>query len=267
MNMKEKLKMKQYCTGKLHGTAVFLDIRNFLGISSILEDENICKFVIDVMEPLSICVIKHGGKVCQIQGDGIMSIFKKENNPNHAISAVECALDMQNILEKLNPIEMDGVRIPLKARIGICSGDMYACFLNIQDYSEYLILGKSVNLASRYQNINKHYNTKILVDESVFSYIKENIITRKLDKFKIEGCNDNKQLYEILYDRREDKLKQKIKVYYEKGLVSYLQGNLDDAIHWFSMVSEDKASYLMMERCQEMKFLRDAKAKEEKKKE
>ncbi|MFA6617942.1 MAG: adenylate/guanylate cyclase domain-containing protein [Candidatus Neomarinimicrobiota bacterium] len=264
--MKGKLKMKRYCTGKLHGTAVFLDIRNFLGISGILENEKICKFVIDVMEPLSYCVIKHSGRVCQIQGDGIMAIFEHNDNPHHAISAVECALDMQAILDKLNPIEMDGIRIPLKARIGVCCGDMYACFLNVQGHKEYLVLGKSVNLASRYQNINKHYNTKILVDESVFSYIKEYIITRKLDNVKIEGCGDNKQLYEILYDRREEEHRHRIKAHYEKGLVNYLQGNLDDAIHWFSMVSEDKASYLMMERCQEMKILQDVKAKEAKKK-
>lgn len=264
--MKGKLKMKRYCTGKLHGTAIFLDIRNFLRISSLLEDEKICRFVIDVMEPLSDCVIKHKGKVCQIQGDGIMAIFETEDNPDHAISAVECALDMQAILDKLNPIEMAGIRIPLKARIGICCGDMYACMLNVHDRPEYLVLGKSVNLASRYQNINKHYNTKILVDETVFTYIKQNIITRKLDKIKIEGCNEDKQLYEILYDRREDEAKKRIKAHYEKGLVSYLQGNLDDAIHWFSTVSEDKASYLMMERCQGMKFLQDIKAKAEKKK-
>jgi adenylate cyclase len=264
--VKEKLKMKRYCTGKLHGTTVFLDIRNFLGISGLLENEKICKFVIDVMEPLSHCVVKHGGKVCQIQGDGIMAIFESENNPNHAISAVESALDMQAILDKLNPIEMAGIRIPLKARIGICSGDMYACLLNVHDHREYLVLGKSVNLASRYQNINKHYNTKILVDETVFTYIKQHIITRKLDKVKIEGCDEDKQLYEILYDRREDEIKQRVKAHYEKGLVSYLQGNLDDAIHWFSTVSEDKASYLMMERCEEMKFLQDVKAKAEKKK-
>lgn len=266
MNMKGKLKMKRYCTGKLHGTAVFLDIRNFLGISGLLENEEICKFVINVMEPLSDCVVKHGGKVCQIQGDGIMAIFSEEDNSNHAISAVESALDMQAILDKLNPIEMSGIRIPLKARIGICSGDMYACLLNVQNHREYLVLGKSVNLASRYQNINKHYNTKILVDETVFSYIKQNIITRKLDKIKIEGCCEDKQLYEILYDRCEDEVKQRVKLHYEKGIVSYLQGNLDDAIHWFSVVSEDKASYLMMERCHEMKLLQEVKAKAKAKK-
>ncbi len=260
--MKGSSKMKCLNTGKLHGTAVFLDIRNFLGISGLLQDEKICSFVIEVMEPLSKCVVKHRGRVCQIQGDGIMAVFDSKESPGHAISAVECALEMQSILNKLNPIDMSGVRIPLKARIGVCSGEMYACYLNVQDRKEYLILGKSVNLASRYQNINKHYNTKILVDETVFTYIKHVIITRKLDVVKIDGCCEGKQLYEVLHDRREDDEKQRIKTHYEKGIICYLQENYDDAIHWFSEVAEDTASYLMIERCREKKILKDLKKSE-----
>ena len=262
--MKGSNKMKCLNTGKLHGTAVFLDIRNFLGISGLLQNDEICKFVINVMEPLSACVYKHRGRVCQIQGDGIMAVFDSNEVPGHSLSAVECALEMQSILDKLNPLDMAGVRIPLKARIGVCCGDMYACYLNIKDRKEYLILGKSVNLASRYQNINKHYNTKILVDETVFSYIKHVIITRKLDLISIEGCCEGKQLYEVLHDQRSDKEKQRVKIHYEKGIICYLQENYDDAIHWFSAVAEDTASYLMMERCHEKKFLEGLKRDEEK---
>lgn len=246
--------MKEHSTGNMIGTALFIDIKNFLGISEILKPKEIYRFVTNVVEPLSDCIEEHKGYVCQIQGDAIMAVFDGNHNDRHAEDAVECAISMQAILDKMNPINIANIRIPLSAKIGICSGEMYACHINIKQRKEFIVLGKSINLASRYQEINKYYNTKILIDESVFPYIKKSSITRKLDKIEIEGCVEKKQIYEVFYtDTSQDAAILK-KAHYEKGLACYFQGNWDAAIEWFSMISEDKASYTMIKRCQERKM-------------
>ena len=245
--------MKEHSTGKLLGTTLFIDIRNFFGICEVLKPKEIYCFVMRVIEPLAESVQKHHGYVCQVQGDAIMAVFDGTNNENHAEDAVECALDMQSILDKMNPIKISNIRIPLSAKIGLCTGEMYACYINIKNRREYTVLGKSINLASRYQQINKYYDTKILIDDSVFPYIKKSSITRKLDKIEIEGCAEKKQIYEVFYTSRSNKDALQTKAHYEKGLACYFQGDWDAAIEWFSMIAEDKASYTMIKRCQERK--------------
>lgn len=249
--------MKEIAIGDVQGTVLFIDIKNFLGISGVLSPKETCQFIMQVVEPLSDSIKEHHGHVCQVQGDAIMAVFiQVEQEDDHARKAIECALEMQKILDHLNPVCISNINVPLSARIGICSGEMYGCYIRVAGRKEYTVLGKTVNLASRYQKINKYYNTKILIDDSVFAYIKNEITTRKLDKVNIEGCDNAIQIYEVLYSRyaqNEDEVRKKI--HYEKGLTCYLQGNWDDAIEWFSRVEEDKASYLMIKRCKERKAL------------
>jgi len=257
--VKGKGAMKKFAMGNIHGTVLFIDIKNFLGISGILNPKNTCQFVMQVIEPLSDSIQNHHGYVCQIQGDAIMAVFGLEKkDDHHAYYAVECALEMQKILNMINPVKINDICIPVSARIGICSGDLYACQLYVAGKREFTVLGKTVNLASRYQKINKYYDTKILIDESVFAYIKNDIVTRKLDKIEIEGCKELVQVYEVVFFRvtgnEEDTLK---KAHYEKGLAYYFQGNWDEAIECFSRVAENKASYLMIKRCKYNKALQE----------
>ena len=251
--------MKKIATGDMQGTVLFIDIKNFLGISGILNPKKTCQFVMQVIEPLSDSIQNHHGYVCQIQGDAIMAVFGLEKkNERHAYHAVECALEMQKILNALNPIKINDICIPVSARIGICSGDLYACEIRVAGKREFTVLGKTANLASRYQKINKYFGTKILIDETVFAYIKNDIVTRKLDKVEIDGCAELVQVYEVIFSRitsdEEDTLK---KTHYEKGLAYYLQGNWDEAIEYFSRVEEDQASYLMIKRCKYNKALQE----------
>ncbi|MEA2076824.1 MAG: adenylate/guanylate cyclase domain-containing protein [Candidatus Marinimicrobia bacterium] len=253
--MKDVKAMKEIATGDTQGTVLFIDIKNFLGISGILSPKETCQFIIQAIEPLSESIKDHNGYVCQIQGDAIMAVFvQMKAEGKHAIHAIECALELQMILDTLNPIHVGNIRVPLSARVGLCSGDLYSCYINVADRREFTILGKTVNLASRYQKLNKYYDTKILIDESVFAYIKNDIVTRKLDKVKIEGCNETIQIHEVLFSRTaKDKNSIREKADYEKGLAKYLQGDWDDAITCFSRVEEDRASYCMIKRCKERK--------------
>ena len=253
--MKDFRAMENFIVGDMVGTVLFLDIKNFLGISEILTPRETYQFIKKVMTPLTTCVSKYKGYVCQIQGDAIMAVFGHDSSStDHANYAVKCALEQQQIISELNPVLINKYKVPLSARIGICSGPMYACFVRILGKIEYTVLSKTVNIASRLQKINKQYETNILIDESVFGYIKRNIVTRKLDMVDIDGCSELLRVYEILFLRagcHAEIIRQK--EYYEKGLEYYLQGEWDHAITWFSQVAEDKASYLMIERCKKQK--------------
>lgn len=243
-------------TGNFYGTVLFVDIKNFLGISDILKPEEIRNFIFKAINPLSKCIKDKNGYICQIQGDAILAVFglEKELAGDHAKAAIDCALDIQRTLNKLNPIVIGDLYVPIAASIGISSGDMYACHINVEGHKEFTVLGKTVNLASRYQKLNKLYGTNILIDEAVFAYIKGQIATRRLDKVDINGCSQPVNLYEVLVlENRRNKESVWIRQQYEKGLVSYLREEWDKAMERFQRVSEDNAYYKMLKRCKEQK--------------
>lgn len=247
--------MKDFKTGNFKGTVLFIDIRNYLGISNILSPKETCKFIFRVIEPLCDCIKAHNGYICQIQGDAILAIFGLESTAeNHASAAVDCALSLQVILNNMNPININHVRVPLSASVGISTGSMYACNIHVGDRREFTVLGRTVNMASRYQKLNKHYNTNILIDETVFAYIKKDIATRKLDKVNIEGCSEPVGLFEVLYlQTGSEKYMNKSKLYFKKGLINYIRREWDEAIENFSHVSEDRVCYRMIRFCKERK--------------
>jgi class 3 adenylate cyclase len=239
-------------TGNFYGTVLFVDIKNFLNISEILKPEDIRKFILKAIDPMSKCIKEKNGYICQIQGDAILAIFglDKGSNRNHAKDAIDCGLEIQKTLNKLNPIVIGRLCIPIKTSIGICSGNMYACHINVEGHKEFTVLGRTVNLASRYQKLNKHYGTNILIDETVFAYIKGQIATRKMDNVCIDGCSTPVNLYEvIIVDNVRNKEKAWRKRQYEKGLVYYLREEWDKAMEKFQRVSEDNVYYKMLKRC------------------
>ena len=249
--MSEFQKKDEYRIGDLTGSVLFLDIENFMGISDALTPAETYQFIHSVIRPLTDIVRRHNGHICQIQGDAIMALFGHTfSSSEHARSAICCALEQQALVRQLNPVVINKYKIPLSVRIGICSGPLYAVYSDISGKTEYTVLGRTANIASRLQKINKRYNTNILIDESLISYIRNDIVTRKLDYVHPEGCKEVLPVYEVLFlcsEQRTEILRQKDK--YEEGLEYYFQGKWEQAISCFSLISEDKASYLMMERC------------------
>ncbi|MFO7841659.1 MAG: adenylate/guanylate cyclase domain-containing protein [Fidelibacterota bacterium] len=253
--MKEKRIMEKFYVGNIDGTVSFLDIENYLGITEFLSPEETHEYISKTISPLADCVKKHQGYVCQVQGDCIMAVFGHNNNcTRHALCAANCALEQQELIEKINPVPVNSYKLPLAARIGISSGPMYACYCETNANADYTVLGKKVNIAARLQKINKRYATNILIDETVFANIKENIITRELDMVKIDGCTETMRLYEVL--STADNCEKEIvnwKEYYEEGLRYYFCGEWNRAIQCFSRIEDDKASYMMIERCKRRK--------------
>ncbi len=257
--MNNEQSMENFHTGEIEATVLFLDIENFTGITEILCPGETYQFIRKVILPLTECVKKHNGYVCQVQGDAIMAVFGHDDTSSgHARNAVQCAREQRTEVQKLNPVLISDYRIPLSVRIGISSGPMYACYNALPDRKEYTVLGRKVNIAFRLQEINKRYGTNILIDASTFAYIKTGVLTRKLDRVKISGCSGTLPVYEVLTPavHCSEKAFQR-KEYYEKGLEHYRSGNWDRAIHFFSRIAEDKASYIMIERCKKHKAATD----------
>lgn len=148
---------------------LFSDIRGFTSLSETLSPEALITLLNRYMSRMVDVVIANGGMVNKFGGDSLLAIFGTPLNQaeDHAACAVRTALQMNESLADFN-LEQEKTGAPtLKIGIGIATGPAVAGNVGGQGRIEYTVIGDTVNLAARLQDLTKQAGHGILVSASV----------------------------------------------------------------------------------------------------
>jgi len=69
------------------------------------------------------------------------------------------------------------------------------------DLFDYTVLGDTVNLASRLEEANKQFGTRILISSSVYEKVAGKAEARPLGKISVKGKTEEVDVYELLVVR------------------------------------------------------------------
>jgi adenylate cyclase len=131
----------------------------------------------------------------QCSGDAIVAIFgvpiarrDDEEISQDAINAVRCGLAMETLLRDLNRRWLDQNRLTTAMRIGIYTGLMVAGNLGGADRVEYVVIGDTVNVASRLESFDKELfdpdladsPCRILIGETTLRYLDNRFQTKRV---------------------------------------------------------------------------------------
>ena len=169
-----------------HVSIMFLDIRGFTPFSENKKPEDIVAYQNSVFGFMIESVNKHHGIVNQILGDGFMATFGAPVSiGNNSDNAVNAALEIIDILDKKN---RSGEIVETKIGIGIHAGDVVAGNVGTAARKQYSISGNTVILASRIEQLNKIYNSQVLISEEVLNELsRTNIQNTPLGKVEVKG--------------------------------------------------------------------------------
>jgi adenylate cyclase len=176
-------------------TILFLDIEGFTTLSERLEPKRLVgtlnQFYAAVAEPLT----RHDGAIVQFQGDAVLATFNAPRlNPEHAANAVRAALEIQALLGTRT--FSDG--IPLRARIGINTGQVVHGLIGTPDRLGYTVIGDEVNLAARLEALNKDYGSSIIVSgETHVRAGQEQFAFTLLDEVTVRGRTTSTRIYTV----------------------------------------------------------------------
>lgn len=187
--------------GELQTASIlFCDIRGFTHISEKLEPKQVVLWLNQYFQRMEECISSESGIINKFIGDAILAIFGIPIDvDNPSLAAVKCALKMKDSLTKLNT-EFVKENLPeIRFGIGIHTGKVLAGSVGSFSRSEYTVIGDTVNISSRIENLCKEYNTFLLFTEQV----KENILPffeniKFLGNVDIRGRENKINLYTLI---------------------------------------------------------------------
>jgi adenylate cyclase len=176
---------------------MFLDIRQFTPFVENHQPEEVVAYLNTLFGFMIDIVQSHHGVINQFLGDGFMATFGAPVSiGNSSQHATEASLEIMEMLNR----ELKKGNIP-ETRIGIGLHYDEAVTGNIgsSKRKQYSITGKVVIMASRIEQLNKKYDTTLLISEEVFNQL--NSLTQDtfnwLDASKIKGSEKLVSLYKF----------------------------------------------------------------------
>ena len=177
---------------------MFFDIRQFTPFVEQHEPEEVVNYLNTLFGFMIDIVQSHHGVINQFLGDGFMATFgapvSLENSSRHAVDAA------REIIGKIEDEYKKG-NIP-KTRLGIGLHYDEAVTGNIGSSvrKQYSITGKVVIMASRIEQLNKKYNTNLLISKEVCDELEKDTQNHFvwLENAKIKGSEKLVSLYKYI---------------------------------------------------------------------
>ncbi len=169
-------------------TMLFCDLTGFSALCERLPPEGVAEVINLYATEMARTVMDHGGTVDKFIGDAVMAFWGAPlPDADHAANAVRAALSMQQAMEQLQPrfSAMGAGRLEL--RIGINSGPAVVGNMGSARRFTYTALGDAVNLASRLEEANKVYRTRILLSGSTAGLLPPELGLRHIDRVRVRG--------------------------------------------------------------------------------
>ena len=179
-----------------------------------------------------------------------MALFGEE-----AERAIDAAVEMLDNLAILNKEK----NMSLSVGIGINTGEIILGIMGGKTHLSCTVIGDAVNAASRIEELNKTYETRILIGEMTKKSLSNpsNYNLRLIDYAYIKGRSVPIEIWEVCKGDTEEiqRLKMQTLEIFNRGRECYMNNDFDTALFLFENCFErnpaDSVSKLYMRRCQE----------------
>jgi class 3 adenylate cyclase len=150
-------------TEELEVTVLMSDIRGYSAIAERISPTLLAAQLNEHRAAMNHAVLNEGGTVMQFVGDAVMAVFGAPfPQADHADRALAAALAMHRAQDELSARWRESDREQFELGIGLSTGKAAAALLGSEERLEYTLVGDTVNLSQRLQDMARPGGRTIL---------------------------------------------------------------------------------------------------------
>jgi adenylate cyclase len=185
-------------------TVLFCDIRGFSHISELMGPQEIIRFLIAFLTPMTDILLARRATIDKYIGDAILAFWNAPlDDPDQHENAARAALEMVDRLDRLNETmpERKDASWPGRVEIGIGLNAGPCCVGNMGSARRlsYSLIGDTVNLASRIEGLTKAYGVRILLGEELAQGLPAFAVV-EVDRVRVVGREKPATVHALLGD-------------------------------------------------------------------
>ncbi|RYB01979.1 adenylate/guanylate cyclase domain-containing protein [Lichenibacterium ramalinae] len=178
---------------------MFTDIDGFTGLSEALAPDELLSQLSRYFAEISDEILASGGTLDKFIGDSVMAFWPlPPEGPGRAGAVCRSVVAAARRVEALNAAFAAEGRPVLSTRFGLHLGEALVGSVGTPDRMNYTVLGHTVNVASRIEQLNKDYGTRILVSGALRDAAGPAFAFRHVAARPVRGTQDSIDLYELL---------------------------------------------------------------------
>jgi class 3 adenylate cyclase/ActR/RegA family two-component response regulator len=155
-------------TERLTVTVLMSDVRGYSGIAEHTDPAVLAGQLNAHREQMNAAILAQGGTVMQYVGDAVMAVFgAPDPHPAHASCAVRAAVAMHERQRELDLAWQSTGLEPFGLGIGLSTGPVAAALLGSAERLEYTVVGDTVNLAQRLQDLARPAGNTVASEATV----------------------------------------------------------------------------------------------------
>jgi adenylate cyclase len=177
-------------------TVMFADLRGFTPIAESLPPDSVVDMLNNHFGVMTDIIEEFNGTINEFYGDGILAFFGAPMElENHARAALQCAVRMQALMDRVNQLNADAGLPGLAMGIGINTGNVVIGNIGAHTRSKYGIVGSPVNLAARIQS--NASAGEVLVSGASLEAAGGGIETGEERTIQAKGIDDPVRVYQV----------------------------------------------------------------------
>ncbi|MFA6304091.1 MAG: adenylate/guanylate cyclase domain-containing protein [Legionella sp.] len=180
----------------LEMTVLFADIRSFTSISETLDAVNVKHLLNTFFTPITEIIFSFRGTIDKYVGDMVVAFWGAPiEDKDHAKNAILTSLTIFKKLPEINSKMIEANLPAVNIGVGLSTGLMNVGDMGSEFRRAYTVLGDTVNLGSRLQDLTKFYKVNVLVSTATQAG-QTDFIWRPIDKVSVKGRKTALIIYE-----------------------------------------------------------------------
>lgn len=253
--------IKRGDNAQMNMSILFSDIKKFSALSETRTPEDTFNLLNNYILQMEAPINKYDGFVDKYIGDAIMALFheNQENGRTSSDRALMAAIEMRQELEEFNKEQKKGEMVSINIGIGINTGVLMLGTIGGTNRLDTTVIGDSVNLAARLENLTRYYKNSIIISEWSYRHLSDpgSFLIREIDNVIVRGKTKECRILEVFDADTEEMKELKIKTMesIQTGIQLYKERKFKQAYTNFKAAKKifpnDFISSLYITRCYE----------------